>query len=125
MLAAVECLLEREVHHGLEIASLFPLSTIILPRSGIGGYGDPGLAHGVEVGIFLAEFLHPLGHRFGKGVGIGIHADAIDAGGLYPPLGVLNEIAHQVGVVLIQVGHRRDEPTLNGLTLIDSRGVGV
>ena len=125
MLCGVECLLEGEVHYGLQIGIVFRQFRVFLPRGSIGRHGDPRLAYGIEVRIFLVEFLHPLCHRLCKGIRIGVHADAVNTDGLYPPLGVLDEIAHQVGIALVEVGHRRDEPSLYGLTFVNLRSIGI
>ena len=125
MLGRVEFLLEREVHDGLQVAVLVRQLGVFLPGSGIGGVGHPRLADGVEVGIFLVQLLHPLCHRLTVGIGIGVHTDAVDAYGLYPPDAVLDEVAHQVRILLVQVGHGRYEPSLYCLALIDFRGVRV
>ena len=75
--------------------------------------------------VFLVEFLHPLSHGVSVCVRIGVHTDAIDADGLYPPFGVLDEVAHQVRILLVQVRHRRDEPPFHRLAKVYFRGVGV
>ena len=164
VLGAVELLLEREVHDGLEIGvfrrcggagvrgceitfCILTFTTlmsilaptllrtfapprhhqpgILLPRGGVGRIGHPSLADHVEVGILLVERLHPAGHSAFEGVGIGVHADAVDTDGLYPPDAVLDEIVHHIGVVLVQVGHGRDKPSLHRLTLVHLAGIRV
>ena len=125
MLGRIQLLLEREVHNGLQVAVLVRQAGVFLPCSGIGRIGYPRLTYGVEVGIFLVQLLHPLGHRPTEGIRIGIHADAIDAGRLNPPLRVLDEVAHQMGILLIEVGHGRDKPSLHRFTHIHLRGIGI
>ena len=125
VLGLIELVEEGEVHHGLQVGVVCRELGVFLPGGGIGGLCHPGLSHGVEVGVFLVELLHPLGHRVGIGVGIGVHADAVDADGLNPPDGVLDEVAHQVGVMLVEVGHGGHEPAFDGLLHIDLRGVGI
>ena len=106
----VELLLEGEVHDGLEVAVDVAKLAVLLPGSSVGGLRHPCLTHGIEVGILLVELLHPLCHRLTESIGIGIHADAVNTGSLYPPDAVLDEVAHQVRITLVEVGHSRDEP---------------
>ena len=110
---------ETEVHDGLQVGIGFCEFRVLLPGGGIGGLGHPGLTHGVEVGVLVVEFLHPLGHGIVISIRIGVHADAVDAYSLNPPDAVLDEIAHEVGVMLVEVGHGRHEPTLGRLLEVD------
>ena len=110
--------IEREVHHGLQVAVLLGNLAVALPSSSVRRLFKPSFPHHVEVGIFLVDGLHPARHRTSKGIGIGIHANAIDAHCLNPPDAVLNEIVHHMRIVLVEVGHSRYKPTLNSLLLI-------
>ena len=105
VLGLVQLVEEREVHHRLQIRIALGEFRVFLPGSGIGRLRHPCLTHGIEVGILLVEFLHPLCHSLSVCVGVGIHTDAIDAHGLNPPDRVLDEVAHQVGIMLVQVRH--------------------
>ena len=77
------------------------------------------------MGIFLVKFFHPLRHGIGISVGVGVHTDAVDTNGLYPPDTVLDEIAHQVRVMLVEVGHGRYKPAFCRLFQVYLGGVGV
>ena len=44
---------------------------------------------------------------------MGVHADAVDANSLNPPLAVLYEVLYHVGVALVKVGHGRNKPSVN------------
>ena len=116
MRCRVYLLLEREIHNGLQIAVDVAQLTVFLPGSSIGRLRDPCLTDGVEIGIFVIELFHPLSHRLAESVGIGIHADAINVGSLNPPDAVLDEITHEVRIVLVEVGHGIDEPRLGSLS---------
>ena len=98
---------------------------VLLPGCGVGRLRHPRLTHGVEVGILVVQLLHPLGHGVSIGIGIGIHADAVNAYSLYPPDAVLDKVAHQVRIALVQVGHSGNKPALSGLLEVYLRGVGI
>ena len=125
VLGLIHLVEEREIHDGLQVAVLLGQLRILLPGSGVGGFCNPCFTYGIEVGILFVDLLHPFGHLVGECVRIGIHADAIDAYGFNPPDGVLDKVAHEVGVVLIQVGHRGHKPTLFRLHDVEFRSVGV
>ena len=103
--ARVHCLIESEVHHRFQIAVFLRQTRILLPSGGVGWLCNPSFAHGVEVRIFLVQFLHPARHRSGVGVGVGVHTNAVDAHGFHPPDAVLNQISGNVRIVLVKVGH--------------------
>ena len=125
MLGLIQLVEEREVHHGLQERIVACELGTLLPGSCIGRLRHPSLANGVEVGVLLVEFLHPLCHCIGVGIRIGVHTDAVDTHSLNPPHTVLDEVAHQVRVVLVQVRHRGHEPSLDGLLHIHFRGIGI
>ena len=120
-----EAVEEGEVHDRLEIAILRAEARVLLPGRGIGRLRHPGLAHAIEVGILRVDGLHPGRHGLAVGVGIGVHADAVDGGRLDPPDTVLDEVAHDVGVALVEVGHGGDKPSVGSLLAVDVGGVGV
>ena len=64
-------------------------------------------------------------HRIGIGIRVGVHTDAVDADSLNPPDAVLNEIAHEMGIVLVQVGHGGNKPALRGLFQVNLRSIRV
>ena len=121
----VELVVEREVHDGGQMGVQRREFRVLLPGGGVGRFRHPGFAHGVEVGIFLAEALHPLGHRLAVGVGVGVHANAVDAYGFNPPDGILDEGVEHVRIALVEVGHRGHKPSVGGFAEVDFRGVGV
>ena len=125
VLRLVQFVEEREVHHGLQIGILLSKFRVLLPSRGISRLRHPSLTYGIEVGIFLIDLFHPLGHRIGISIGIGVHADAIDTNGLDPPDAVLNQVAHQMGIVLVQIRHRRHEPSLYRFLHVYFRGIGI
>ena len=125
VLGLIEFVEETEVHNGFQIAVHRAELGVLLPGGGVGGLGDPCLAHGVEVGILSVEHFHPLCHGLSVGIRIGVHADTVDARSLYPPLTVLDEVAHEMGIALVEVGHGLDKPSVNGFLHILLRSVGV
>ena len=125
VLGLVDLVEEGEVHHRLEVGIAVGEFGVLLPGGGIGRFGHPRLADGIEIGVFLAEHLHPPCHRLTVGVGVGIHAYAVDAGILDPPLGVLYEIGHEVGVALVEIGHGGHKPSVDRLVQVDLRGIGI
>ena len=125
MLGLAEPVEEAEVHNGLQVAVDFRQLGVLLPGSCILWLRHPGLAHRIEIGIFRVERPHPFGHALAVGVGIGVHADTVNTGRLNPPLTVLNEIAHEMRVALVEVGHRLDKPSVDSLRLIHFRRVGI
>ena len=125
VLRTVDAVEEGEIHYGWQITVLFRKLAILLPCGSIGRLGHPSLTHGIEVRIFLAQHLHPVCHRITVGVWIGIHADAVDAHGLYPPLTVLNQILDDVRIALVQIWHRWNKPSIHGFTKIYLAGVWV
>ena len=64
-------------------------------------------------------------HRITVGVWIGIHADAIDANGLYPPLTVLNQIFDDVRIALVQIWHTWYKPAIHSFCEIYLAGVWI
>ena len=120
-----EAVEEGEVHDRLEITVLRAEARVFLPGRGIGRLRHPGLAHTIEVGILRVDGLHPGRHGLAVGIGIGVHADAVDGGRLDPPDTVLDEVAHDVGVALVEVGHGGDKPSVGSLLAVDVGGVGV
>ena len=119
ILGLVQLVKKREVHHRLEIGVLLSQLGIALPGCRVSGLRNPGLTNSVEIGIFRIELLHPLSHRIGIGIGIGVHTDTVNTNGLYPPDTVLNQITHQMGVMLVEVWHRGHKPTFGGLLQIN------
>ncbi len=116
---------EREVHHRAEVGVVLSNLAVTLPGSGVGGVLKPCLAHNIEVGVLAVERAHPACHRFGVGIGVGVHAYAIDAHRLNPPDAVLNQVVHHMHIVLVEVGHGRYEPSLHCLLQVDIAGIGV
>ena len=96
-----------------------------MPRGGVGRFGDPRFADGVEIRIFLAELAHPFGHGDSVGIGIGVHANAVDSDGFDPPNGVLNKVFQDMGIALVEVGHGGNKPAFGGFAKVDFRGIGV
>lgn len=56
---------------------------------------------------------------------IGIHTYAVDAALLDPPYRVLDEIALQMRIALIEVGHLLDKPAVGGTLAVEIGGIGV
>ena len=75
----------------------------------------PAFANDVEPRILACHGAVPTRHSLHVGIRIGVHADAVDSGILNPPDGVLDKICHQVGVALIEVGHTRHKPSVDGV----------
>ena len=116
---------EGEVHHRLQVAIGLGYLAATLPCCSVGRLLKPSLAHYIKVGVIAIDYLHPPGHRLSVGVWVGVHPDAVNAHRLNPPNAVLNQVVHHMCVVLIQVGHGRYEPALNGLFQVNLAGVGV
>src|SRR5690554_2816832 len=116
----------RKVHQELHLRVVTILiGEILLPVGQFGCLGYPGFTHYGEVGVLCFNPLDPLGHGLLIGVGIGIHAYALETGVLYPPNAVLNHvIAHQF-VGHVHVGHTGVEPTLGGQVEIGLGRIGV
>ncbi len=87
--------------------------------------GIPALAHDVELRIFALNVAAPSGHCMEVGIGIGVHAYAVDAALLDPPYGVLDQVALEVGIALVEVGHLFDKPSVGGALAVVVGGVGV
>ena len=73
---------------------------------------QPRLADDVERGKLGHDIVHPARHVVLVGVDVGVHPDAVDAGVLDPPDGLLEEVLRQQLVLLIEVGHLADEPAI-------------
>ena len=50
---------------------------------------------------------------------------AVDASCFYPPLTVLDEVAHEVRIALVEVRHGGNEPPIDGLAHVLLRGIGI
>ena len=112
-----ESLEQRKVHRDVQTAMLHAGSE----RSGT----HPCLANHVETrmaGMYLPQ---PCLHRLKVGIGVGVHAYAVNAGVLYPPVGASDEIFQQARIPEIQVGHGVRKPSVDGLPLVIFRCVRV
>ena len=125
ILRLTELVVEREVHHRFQVRVSLSEFRVFLPSSGISRLCDPCLTYGVEVGIFFVNLFHPLGHSICVGIRISVHADAVDANGLNPPHAVLDEVAQEVWIMLIQIWHRGYEPAFGCLLEVNLRSVRV
>jgi hypothetical protein len=72
----------------------------------------PFLADHREVRVLGQHRLRPIAQELRVRVAEGVLADAGQPGVLDPPQGVLDEIARQVRVALVEVGHGVDEPAV-------------
>ncbi len=125
VLGTIDAVEEGEVHHGRQIAVLLGEFAILLPSGGIGWLGNPSLAHGIEVWILVVKHFHPVRHRITVGVWVGVHADAVDAHGLYPPLAVLYQVLDDVWVALVEIWHAWHKPSIHRLMQIHLASVWV
>ena len=121
----IDTVIKAEVHHSLEVAVQPSHRTVFLPSSSIGRFSDPCFAYHIKVGVLFIQFSHPGSHGPSIGIGIGIHANTVDANGFNPPFAVLNQVAHHVGILLVKVGHSGYEPSVHCLTLISFGGIRV
>ena len=103
-----------EVHDGLQVGVplLVQDRTCLPPGREAGTDRIPSLTGDVEVRILFHGFLAPAGSEEGVHVGMGILADAVDAGVLDPPDSVLDQVVGNQRVVLVQVGHAAVEPAV-------------
>ena len=77
---------EREVHHSGKIgASLEIEAAAVLPESSSCSFAIPTFTHDVVAGIFLLYSLYPISHSEHIGVGVSVHANAVDAAVFNPP----------------------------------------
>ena len=83
-----------------------------MPIGGADRVVHPGLADDVIVGVFGLNRLAPLAHHRLVGVRIGILPDAVDATVLDPPDRVLDQVSRHVRILLVEIGHRGDEPAV-------------
>ena len=122
-LAAVEDV--EEVHHARQVRVDGVELVAALPECRAGLVGIPALAHDVEIGVFAEHVGGPPRHSLHVGIGIGVHADAVDLRRLYPPYRVLGEILHQMRVALVEVGHGGHEPGVDRMLEVIVGDVGV
>ena len=118
--------LQREVHNAGQIAvEAAGVGMVLLPEGHLRDVEVPALPYDVQVRILVRERLAPLGHGSGLVVGIGVHAQAVQAGVLHPPDGPLLEVLQHKGIVQVHVGHRRNEPAAFLPVAVLHRGMGI
>ena len=116
---------EGEVHDGLEFGFLLCEVAAFLPGGDAYVVVYPCLADDVVAGVFEVHALVPAGHGGYVAVGVGVLTDAVDACVLCPPEGALDEVVHDEGIALVEVGHLAREPSVRGNEAVGGGGVGV
>ena len=103
-----------EVHDGLQVGVVHRIERRIVlpPCREAASDGIPGLARDVEVGVLLEGLLAPAGAELCVHVRMGVLAYTVDAGVLYPPDAVLDEVVGNEGIALVEVGHSAVEPAV-------------
>ena len=96
-----------------------------MPPGSVWRFGNPCFTYGVVVGIFFIQFFHPIAHGIIVGVRISIHTDPVYVGIFDPPETVLDEVAVNMRIFLIEIGHGSYEPAIVHLAKIILRCVRI
>ena len=117
---------QAEIHDRLQPA-VFPevQPAATLPVGGTDRIVHPGLTHNVIIRIFQFHCLTPVVHHIDVSIGIGVLADAIHTTVLNPPDGVLDQVFRHVRILLVQVRHGGDEPTVDHGVFVVVRDIGI
>ncbi len=114
-----------EIHHRLELRIAAVHLRPALPPSGGRVAWIPPLTHDIEVGVLILDLLTPSHHEIIVGIGVCVHAYAVDARVFYPPYTVLYKILGKMAVTLVQVGHTGHKPSVGQYILFGLRRMRV
>ena len=105
---------QREVHHRGHVRDVAVV--VALPALPVGHHGRVVahlLAHQREARVLGHHAARPARQEVLVGVGIGVLADARQAGPFDPPEGVLDQVLAQQRLAGVEVGHAVDEPAVD------------
>ena len=117
---------DGEVHHAGHVRHVAArVRLAALPMGDDGRIDAPLLADHREARILLQHCLGPGAEERGIGVTEGVLPDAGEPGVLDPPQRVLDQVARQFWITLVEVGHRGHEPTLGERSAVRRRCMRV
>ena len=123
--AAVQGKSELEIGDAVERHRVRVAHAVVRPDGLRGRYMLPGFTEDEEPGKSGLQALQQLQQKSLLGIGIGVDAHARCAGLRHPPERLLDEIAREQRIALVEVGHVVVEPAFAQCRLLGGRGIRI
>ncbi len=118
--------MDREVHHARHVRDVAAgVALAALPVGDDRRIDAPFLADHREARVLVEHRLRPLAEEVRVGIAEGVLANAGQPGVFDPPQGVLDQVAGEVRVALVEVRHRADEPAVGEAGAIRRRRMRI